>query len=75
MPPLTATGVNDDVVQELHMPIGPQALDEPMPSRPATCRVPGTPDRTVVGQNTLTHSDSTLVQRVRGVQRTRLSTS
>ena len=54
MSPLTATGVNE----ELHMPIGPQALDEPMASRPATLRDPGTPDEIVVDQNNLTHFPS-----------------
>ena len=50
MSPLTATGVNE----ELHMPIGPQALDEPMASRPATLRDPSTPDEIVVDRNSLT---------------------
>ena len=47
------------------MPIGPHALEdveEPMPSRPATLKDPGTPDQ------------SAMVQDVRRIPRTRLST-
>ena len=44
--PLSTAGVSDEFTQELHMPIGPQMLDdveEPMPARPATLKDPGTP--------------------------------
>ena len=61
MAPLVTAGVSDDVASELQMPIGPQTLDdveEPMPARPATLRGPGTPDRIVVQQQSLTHFPS-----------------
>ena len=77
--PLQATGVTDDVPQELQMPIGPRALsdvEEPMPSRPATLRDPDTPDQNRFGTTQFDEiSESTLVQSVRGIQRTRLSMS
>ena len=43
------------------MPISPQILDdveEPMPARPATLKDPGTPDRIVKEQHSLTHFPS-----------------
>ena len=52
-------GVSDEVAQELQMPIGPQILDDvekPMPARPATLKDPGTPDRIVMEQQSLTQS-------------------
>ena len=77
--PLTATGVSDDVAQELQMPIGPQAVsdvEEPMPSRPATLRDPVNSRSNRCGTAQVdAFSESTLVQRVRRIQRARLSTS
>ena len=58
---LVRAGVSDDVAQELQMPIGPQALEdveEPMPSRPATLKDPGTPEQIVLDQHSLTHFPS-----------------
>ena len=58
--PLSTAGVSDEVAQELQMPMGPQMLEdveEPMPSRPATLRDPGTPDQ-IVEQHSLTHFPS-----------------
>ena len=46
--PLKATGVSDDVAQELQMPIGPQVVsdvEEPMPFRHATLKDPGASDQ------------------------------
>ena len=59
--PSNATGVSDDVVQELQVPIGPQAasdVEEPMPCRAATLRDLGTPDQIVVEQHNVTHFPS-----------------
>ena len=50
MAPLVTAGVSHDVAEELHMPLGPQTLEdmkEPMPSRPATLKDPGTRDNRV----------------------------
>ena len=61
MAPLVTAGVSDDVAQELQMPIGPHALEdveEPMPSRPATLKDPGTPNQIVMEQHSLTHFPS-----------------
>ena len=61
MAPLVTAGVSDDVAQELQMPIVPRALDdveEPIPSRPVTHNDPGTPDQTVLDQQSLTHFPS-----------------
>ena len=59
--PLLTAGVTDEVAQELQMPIGPQMMDdveEPMPARPATLKDPGTPDRIVQEQHSLTNFPS-----------------
>ena len=59
--PLTTAGVSDEVAQELHMPMGPQMLedvDEPMHARPTTLRDPGTPDQIMMEQQNLTHFPS-----------------
>ena len=59
--PLLTAGVSDEVAQEFQMPMGPQMLDdvdEPMPARPATLKDPGTPDRIVTEQHSLTHFPS-----------------
>ena len=61
MAPLVTAGVSDGVAQELHMPTGPQALEDtkvPMPSRLATLEDPGTPDQIVLDQHNLTHFPS-----------------
>ena len=76
--PLTATEVSDDAAQELQMPIGSQALsdvEEPMPSRLATLRDPGTSDQIVVDHLLFdAFAESTLVQGLRGIKRMGLST-
>ena len=61
--PLTTVGVSDEVAQELQMPKGPQMLEDvedPMPTRPATLRDPGTPDQIVMEQHNLPHFRSQL---------------
>ena len=61
MAPLVTAGVGTDVAQKLQMPTGRQALEdveEPMPSRPVTCKDPGTPDQIVLEQRRLTHFPS-----------------
>ena len=67
--PLSTAGVSDEVAQELQMPMDPQMLEdveEPMPARPATLRVPGTPDQIVMEKaQSDTLSESALVQDVR----------
>ena len=59
--PLLKAGVSEEVAQKSQMPISPQILDdveEPMPARPATLKDPGTPDRIVKEQHSLTHFPS-----------------
>ena len=54
---LVTAGVSD-VAQELQMPIGPQALEdveEPMPSRLATLKDPGTSDQIALAKHSLTY--------------------
>ena len=61
MTPLVTAGVSDDVAQDVQMLIGPHPLEgveEPMLSRPATLKDPGTPDQIVLDQNSLTHLPS-----------------
>ena len=77
--PLTTAGVSDEVAQELQMPLVPQRLEdvgEPMPARRATLRDPGhsRSDRDGITQSD-TLSESTLVQDVRRIPRTRFTTS
>ena len=50
-------------------------VEEPMPARPVTLRDPGTPDQIVMEQHSLTLSQSTLVQDVCRIPRTRFTTS
>ena len=59
--PLSTAGVSDEVAQELHMPMGPQVLEdveEPMLACFATLTDPGTPDQIVMEQHSLTHFPS-----------------
>ena len=77
--PLTTAGVSDEVAQEIQMPVGPQILEdveEPMPARPATLRDPDTPDQIVMEQHNFdTYSESTVVEDVCRILRTRFTTS
>ena len=61
-------------LQSYRCRIGPQAvedLEEPMTSRPATFKDPGTPDQVVLDQHKLdTFATSALVQSVRRTPRT-----
>ena len=70
---LMTAGVSDDVAQELHILIRPQALEdveEPLPCRPATLRDPGNRDQIVLDQHSLTlFPESALVQSVRRIPR------
>ena len=66
------------VAQELQMPIGPQMLEdveEPMLARPAILKDPGTPDRIVMEQYSLTHFPSQLWCKMRVESRGRDLTS
>ena len=59
------------------MTTGPQALEdveEPTPCRPATLKDLGTPDQLLLDQQSDTFPESALVQSVRRIPRTRLST-
>ena len=68
---LVTVGVSDDVAQELRR-LAAQALkdvEEPMPSRPATLRDPGTLDQTVLDQLDAI-PESALVQSARTIHGT-----
>ena len=55
--PLLTAGVSDEVALELQKPIGPQMLED-VEERSATLKDPGTPDRIVMEQHSLTHFPS-----------------
>ena len=71
-------GVSGEVAQELKMPIGPQMLEdveESILARPAILKDPGTPDRIVMAQYSLTHFPSQLWCKMRVESRGRYLTS